>query len=55
VQRPGLATAAPWPPFLWAGHRCPARCYLPAGSCGATLPGRRRSARPRRPIWYCCA
>jgi len=32
VQDLTLAGQAPWPPFLWAGHHCPARCHLPASS-----------------------
>jgi len=51
VQRRHLSIPPPWPPFLWAGHRCPARCYLPAGSCGATLRGRRAEARRPAPAY----
>jgi len=46
VQRLALAGAAPWPPFIWAVHRCTARCHLPAHSPGPDH---------RVPIWCCCA
>jgi len=32
VQDLTLAGLVLWPPFLLAGHRCPARCHLPARS-----------------------
>jgi len=47
VQAPDLAIARPWPPFLWAGHRC-AGSVLPTRRLVRDHTSRRASEMPAR-------